>query len=265
MAEYLSSVHNPLIKEIAKLADKKYRTSAGVFIAEGVKLCQELLDSDWCVEQVFVSQKMWDTMPTDLLQGLSQRATMYTVSSEVLDKLSDAQTAQGIVAVVKMRACDLSALNAVQKVLCMEDVRDPGNMGTLLRTAVATGVEAVVLLGNCADIYSPKVVRSSMGAILRLPVLECTYEQAGEIFATKGMKVFAAMLDRQAKELFACEFVKPWAVVLGNEAHGLSEKVLEWCTEKVFVPQVGRVESLNVAVAGSVILYEILRQSRRNE
>mgnify|MGYP003586118448 CR=1 FL=1 len=265
MIEQLSSLQNSIVKDVAKLAEKKHRLFTGLFIVEGHKLLKELYDSDWHIEKILISKTAREGISDSFIQQLSSRASVYLVTEEIISKITDAQTAQGVVAVVKMRdykLCDLPS--KLDKILCLDDVRDPGNVGTLIRTAVATGADAVVLLGNCVDIYSPKVVRACMGAMLRVPIVSLTIEQLTDVFETRKINSFAAILDKNAQDLFSYSFTKPVAVVLGNESHGISKEVLNICTNKVFIPQIGNIESLNVAVAGSVILYEILRQTGRN-
>ena len=144
-------------------------------------------------------------------------------------------------------------------VLLLENIQDPGNMGTIIRTAVATGVRSIIITPDCVDIYSPKVVRASMGGILRIPVLTMDIAKAFNYLYANKFKVFTTAL-KNAHNLYSADLIGKTAVVLGNEANGVSDYALAHSSQLVFIPQVGQIESLNVSVAASVIMYESLRQ-----
>ena len=252
-----------MIRAAAKLKDKKYRTQTGLFLVEGIKLVQEVLDSEWEVEHIFITADTSLKFDLNSLLRLKPLIKISEVSREILGKLSDVQTAQGVVATVKQKhfSGDDIPLNS-RSVLILENIQDPGNMGTLIRSAVATGIDAVICAGDCVDSYAPKVLRSTMGGVFRIPIIKYSIADTWHYLNTHNFKTFAASLH-DAADLYTTDLSAPAAIWLGNEAHGLSADTLAACEQKIYIPQVGNIESLNVAVAGAVIMYERLRQTRR--
>lgn len=262
MVELITSLQNKIIKETAKLTEKKYRQQTGLFILEGIKLVQEIADSNWSIESVFVEQHLHLQLPVALREQLLQKSRYYyTVTPEIIAKISEVPSAQGIAVTAHMRNYPTLEQNFDQSacVLVLENIQDPGNLGTIIRTAVATGVSAILMTPDCADVYAPKVVRSSMGGILRIPILVMETTKAFESLQKQGFEIYATSLNN-ATSLYTTAFVGKVAVVLGNEANGVSRYALAQSSSKIFIPQIGKIESLNVSIAAGVIMYELLRQ-----
>lgn len=260
MVEIINSLQNKTIKNAAKLSEKKYRQQTGLFMLEGIKLVQELVDSSWQIDSVFIDKNL--TLSTDFLSELNTRcANLYYVTPEIIAKISDVSSAQGIVAVAHMHnhPAEGCSLGEHDTVLLLENIQDPGNIGTIIRTAVATGVSAVIMTVDCADIYSPKVVRSSMGGLLRMPILIMDISEAIAYLRAQGFKIHVTSLH-DATNLYSAQLSGKTAIVLGNEANGVSDYALAQADSKLFIPQIGKIESLNVSIAAGVIMYETLRQ-----
>ena len=195
---------------------------------------------------------------------LKKNLFFYKINEEILKKISDVQTAQGILATVYMPKPQLDLEKLASQnglILVLETIQDPGNLGTLIRTAVATGVQAIVLVENCADLYAPKVVRGSMGGIFRVPIIGMSRLEVLERLKASNYKILVTSLEA-AQNVYEIELPVRMALVLGNEANGVSEVFLQASDLKIVLPQLGKIESLNVAIAGSVLMYEYLRQNK---
>lgn len=261
----IHSLQNKIVKDCANLALKKYRQEQGLFLVEGLKLVQEVLDSDWQIKEVFIEKNFLKNLTADQLDKLTNRSEqIYNISADVLKKISDVQSAQGIVATVCIPEQQQQLSEILVKaglVLILETIQDPGNLGTLIRTAVATGVQAIILLENCVDIYAPKVMRSSMGGIFRIPILQLAKTATLEQLKTLDYKIAVTSL-LNAENVYQISLPEKLALVLGNEAQGVSDFFLQKSDMKLVLPQIGKMESLNVAIAGSVLMYEYLRQNK---
>lgn len=260
-------------KFIKELMEKpRLRRESGLYVVDGPKMCGEVPAE--LVEELYVSEELIGSPHLDeKLKTLMAQKGFETVSAKEMKQISDTVTPQGIIAVVRQqRPKGLSGLlkeaSADRKsglILGLECVQDPGNVGTALRSAEAAGACAVICDRGCADIYSPKVVRSTMGAIFRLPVLQ-TEEliTAASALREKGFRVYAAHL-KGSRDHDLCDLKGPSMILIGNESRGLSEELCNEATDRIRIPMSGRTESLNAAVAASVILFEAARQRRRSE
>jgi TrmH family RNA methyltransferase len=179
------------------------------------------------------------------------------VSDGLLKSLSETETPQGILAVLNNSRLPIP--DSPSFILILDQIRDPGNLGTLLRTAAATGIDAVFLPPETTDVFAPKVVRSGMGAHFRLPIHSMTWEDISE--QTKDLQVYLADMD--GKSCWETDLRKPLALIIGGEAEGASDKARQLATQKISVPMAGNVESLNAGVAGSVLMFEVVRQRSR--
>lgn len=261
----IQSLQNQIVKDCANLHLKKYRQQQGLFLVEGLKIIEEALDSNWQIKEIFIEKNFLHKLAPEKLVQLTERSEkVYLVKEDILTKISDVQTAQGIVATVYSSTQQLEEEIFGSKaglVLALETIQDPGNLGTLIRTAVATGVQAIILLDNCADIYSPKVVRGSMGAIFRIPIITLEREAMVSKLKKMGYRLVVTSLQN-AQNVYEISLPEKMALVLGNEAQGISEFCLQASDLKIVLPQIGKIESLNVAIAGSVLMYEYLRQNK---
>ncbi len=265
----ITSTANAQVKELVKLMKKsRARDEAGVFLVEGPRMVGELIsDPDWRtkIEKIYLSESYAGKSEGE------RTAPGKTVPAEILSDtvfahVSGTKTPQGILAVVKRRDYDMSDIlgadpaNAL--VLVLDNLQDPGNLGTIFRTAEAAGMTGIILSRDCVDIYNPKVVRSTMGALLRMPFLYVD-DLPGTIGGLKGagIKVYAAHL--KGKLAYDQEDYRTGsAFLIGNEGNGLRDEVAECADHYVIIPMQGKAESLNAAVAAALLMFEAGRQRR---
>jgi TrmH family RNA methyltransferase len=246
-------------KQYARLKQKKHREELGLFLVEGVRLCREALLSEWPVQVAYFSESFRQSGDfTEFDTYFRQRRIpAHPVSDANLKKLSDTEHPQGIVLVMKMKPAlpeDFSWLRKKRFLLLLDGIRDPGDLGTILRAADWFGVEMVVTSPDSVDWYNPKVVRASMGAFFHVPFAEVA-DLIGfvEALQTRGIRVVATSI-RNASLLNKVHISPPLAVVLGGEAQGVSSALLQKADLRVRIPRYGMAESLNVAVAGGIVL-----------
>ena len=247
---------NAQLKLVRKLSQKKFRNELKLFVAEGLRLCEEV-PTDRIEFGFFTREFLSDARAAALIERLKKFAPLEEVSSSTMEKISDTQTPQGILLVVRQRLSTFEEVAAKKIIVVLDGVQDPGNVGTILRTAEAFGCGAVMLDGS-AEIFNPKVVRSSMGAIFYLPIVATTCEEF--LSAMTSREILAAALDTSAEIYSRHDFTRsPVAIVFGSEAVGVSKKILD-VARKIFIPMRGRAESLNVAISAAIILSEAIRQ-----
>lgn len=253
--ETITSAKNEKLKNIAALLkSKKERDAQGRFVIEGLRLFNDTLKTaPRYIESVFYSESAKNTL------GMETEKYTFSenmVKDSVFDAVSGTVTSQGIMAIVKKPLYSLEQMLATGKrFLVLENIQDPGNLGTMLRTAEAAGMDGIVMSPDCADIFSPKVVRSSMGSIFRLPFVYCEdFIAALKQIKDKGMTVYAAYLHGGVpyKDV---GFDDKCAILIGNEGNGLTEKAVEAADKRVFIPMAGEIESLNAAVAAAILMY----------
>ena len=256
----LTAVNNPQVKAAAELKQKKYRLERGLFLAEGLRTVEEAVAYK-AVVSIFYTAIEDDRTRAVLEEAAAQQVKLYCVSDAVLKKIADTETPQGIIAVCKMQPVALDDLLASGKMLLVLDrVGDPGNVGTMLRTADAAGIGGVVLLKGSVDAYAPKTVRSSMGSLFHVPVLAGVGEEDFiESAHSAGYELLVTCLDG-ADNLYKADLHGRLAFVMGNEANGVSAGLLEAADKRVFIPMAGRAESLNVAMAAGIVMFEALRR-----
>ncbi len=249
----ITSKDNETIKSIKKLKEKKYRTES--FIVEGIKMVKEALEQAE-VEKVIVSETFSNS---DDFKGLNcDDQKLIIASDKVFEDLTDVVTPQGIIAVVK-KSSNLEIDYSDEFVLALDGIQDPGNLGTIIRTADSANIKTILVSKDTVDAYSPKVVRSTMGGIFRTKVIEVeNLAQTLNSFKDNGYKVVTTELTAE-KSIYDMDYQKS-VVVIGNEANGVTEEVSKAATEKVIIPMLGKSESLNAAVATSIMIYEYVRQ-----
>lgn len=245
--EHITSLKNPKVTAWKALKDRKGRRESGCFLVEGRKMVEEALASAFDVETVLVQEGM------ELPDGLTM--PVYELPAHVLAAVCDTKTPQGIAAVVRMK--EQSALG--KHIVVLDGVQDPGNVGTIIRTADAAGLDGVLLSNQCADVFSPKVLRATMGSIFRMN-LRTTDDLPGELtkLREKGYSILSSQLDGTPfyeREKVAEQF----ALVIGNEGNGVSEQVQQTATHRVRLPMRGGAESLNAAIAAAIMMYELMR------
>ena len=263
MRKTISSVNNQLIKETCELKIKKYRNTADAFIIEGARCTEEVLDSGWDILQAFVDFSTDSERVTKISDRLETMGiTVFEVTPEVMRRLSDTDTPQGILAVVRKQTGDLNDFNINNEglLLVLDEVRDPGNLGTMIRTADAAGIAGIILLEGCTDVFAPKAVRSAMGSLFHLPIIK---DQNKEDFirwcCDNNWSLWSSSLEG-GKSIYSEALDKRTAIVIGNEAQGVSSKLLSASEKRIYIPMPGNAESLNAAIAAGIILFECVRR-----
>ena len=255
----IESLSNPRVKRWAALAQRKGRDREGRFIVEGVHLVEEALKSGARVETVVYSAARG--LPKEL-EGLAGSSVELVAAGEaVLARCTDMVTPQGVFAVVEKPA--YTAADILERhrslVIAVDGVQDPGNLGTIIRSADAAGASGILLGRGTVDLYNPKTVRSTMGSLFHLPIAECELGEALRLARAAGVQV-AAAAPRDAVSCYEADFTRDTWIVVGNEARGVSEEALREAAMRIRIPMPGRAESLNVAMAATVLLFEAVRQ-----
>lgn len=249
--ERVTSRQNSAIQHIKKLAsNRKYRRQAGEFLCEGPKMWAEAVRWGWSVSTLLTSEK------SVLLECEGTPARSMLVSPELLAYAADTETPQKLLFTCRMP--ELPEALPGGRLLVLDGVQDPGNVGTVWRTADAFGADALVLLPGCADPWSPKVVRATMGACFRLPVLSCTLEELTTLLADGSIPLYATALRENTQDIRTVGLDRA-AVVIGSEGAGVSAGVLAQCEKTLKIPMRERCESLNAAMAAGIVLWESWR------
>lgn len=248
--KYIESVKNPKVKQWKKLLGKKEREKTGRYLVEGFHLVEEALKEEQTVLEVIVSQDA--QMPASFrLEG----AEVIYVTDDIMKAISDTETPQGIVAVCEHKKLDLAGIT-LGRVLLIDAVQDPGNIGTMIRTADAAGMDAVILGSGCADLYNPKVIRSTQGSLFHLPVLRAELSEVIPHLQERGIPVFGTALEG-AVPFEEADKGSQFALLLGNEGQGVSAELLAMTDRNLYIPIYGRSESLNVAIAAGILMYQL--------
>lgn len=247
---------NKLVKKALKLRQKKYREMEGRFLIEGLRFVIEAINEKK-VEYILYSSRLLNLKGhEEILNSVCEK---FEVSEELIKELSDTETPQGVVAVVKKDEYTFSNIRS-SFVVIADGVQDPGNLGTIIRTSDAADAGAVIIIKGTVDVYNSKTLRSTMGSIFHIPVIFCdSFEEASDDLKNLGYRIYATSLEASGS-IYHCDFKENTAVVIGNEANGIPEEHLSLATDLVKIPMPGRSESLNAGVAAAVIIYEVLRQ-----
>jgi TrmH family RNA methyltransferase len=264
--EIITSVHNPEVKEWARLLTAKGRVEHRAFLVEGIHLVVEALRSGLAIEAVIYDRaKGLDREVEQAIHQANLSLRLVVASDAVLSKLTETKTPQGVVAVVRQVTRSWEEWRQSKGdhdllLLLCDGIQDPGNLGTMIRTAEAAGADAVVLGQGCADPYNGKVVRASMGSLFRLPVFRRDLEETTAEWKREGGKVLVTALRNESARYTSRLYEGSVAIVIGNEARGVSDAILEMADDLVHIPLYGPAESLNAAVAAGIMLYEAQRQ-----
>jgi TrmH family RNA methyltransferase len=255
----ITSSHNTKIKTVRALQGRaKGRREAGAFLIEGVRLVEEALAADWPFRFVLYDEIL-NERGNLLVESLKSRGVeCEMVSTSVMKSLSETETPQGILTVLELTNLPIPKLPTF--LLIPDQIRDPGNLGTLLRSAAAAGVDAVLLPPETADAFAPKVLRSGMGAHFRLPIHSMTWDEIEQVGRLAGLQVFLA--DMNGQSCWETDLRQPLALIVGGEADGASESARRLVTMSLSIPMPGKAESLNAGVAGSVLMFEVVRQRK---
>ena len=256
----ITSTSNPQVKHLLQLQKKsKARNEEGVFVVEGLRMFVEVPKER--VEKVYISETFYNKKKQELQWN---EFPLEILSDSVFKHVSDTQTPQGVLCIVKQQNHNMDDLLNIENphFMVLDNLQDPGNLGTIVRTAEGAGVDAVFMSKDCVDIYNPKTIRSTMGSIYRMPTIyiEDTLKLL-ELFKEKGIKSYAAHLE--GKNSYDKEDYRTGsAILIGNEGNGLRDEVSNKADIWVRIPMEGQVESLNAAIAASVFMFEVARQRR---
>lgn len=246
MTERITARKNPLLQQVKRLlSSHKERQEAGLFVADGTKLLAEAVRWWPGLETVILSDGVRAQVP--------EHVRLVTVPEDVMESISPMRTPQGALFVCKLPP--ERAFVPKPGMLVLDGIQDPGNLGTILRTADALQVD-VVLLEGCADPYSHKVVRASMGAVFRTPVIQTTWEQAQNAFRQAGIPVAVTALSQRAKDIRRAA-LKEMAVVIGSEGQGVRKQILDSADAELIIPMDERCESLNAAIAAAIVMWQM--------
>ena len=258
--DVISSKDNEIVKNVRKLKEKKYRDLENAYIVEGIKMVKEAILEKASIKQIIICDdcEKTDSIPKELMYEIAKYDCLY-VTSKIFKYISEVQTPQGVLAVVEKNNRDEDINYNEDIIVALDDIQDPGNLGTILRTVDSVGLTQILVSKGTADPYNPKVVRSSMGAIYRVKVIECEdlLETLKEVKRNK-FKILVSSL-KESNSIYNVKYNKK-VLVIGNEANGVEEKIMNIADEKIKIPMLGKTESLNAAVATGIILYEYVRQ-----
>lgn len=259
MSIRIESRENSLVKRLVRLSnDRKFRKEMQEMVCEGEKMLGEALSSGMDIHDILVAEDA--ELDTALLrQAEGQGAKLYICPSSLLGKVSNVKTPQGVVFSCERPVAELHVLQDAKRLMVLEGLQDPGNLGTIIRTADAFALDGIILCEGCVDPTSPKVVRATMGAAFRMPIAAASLEQTVAFLREQNMPLYAAALSESSVPLTHVDLTRA-AVMIGNEGRGITKKAAALCTRQIIIPMDGRAESLNASVAASIIMYEMSRK-----
>lgn len=246
----ITSKDNEIIKNIKKLKEKKYRLDS--YIVEGIKMVKEAINENQKIALIAIREDFkidFDTKNTKIV----------TISNKIFNDISDVKTPQGILAVIKKNQNNQIETNQ-EYILALDSLQDPGNMGTIIRTADSANINQIIINKTTVDPYSPKVIRSTMGAIYRTNIIEVEdLKTTLKEMKSKGFQIITTDL-KATQSIYDINYNNKTVVVIGNEANGVSQEILQIADKKVIIPMLGNTESLNASIAASIMIYEYVRQ-----
>jgi RNA methyltransferase, TrmH family len=263
MSEIITSAANPLVKRIRLLADRRHRRQQGAFVVEGAQPVGRAVEAGWQIEVLIVAPDLLTDPAEAIVTGQrKQGIRVARVSAELFGRVSDREGPSGLAAIVRGGLTPPGDLptGPGSVYVALHDIGNPGNLGTIIRTADATGAAGVILIGDTADPFAPAAVKASMGSLFAVPVAHIA--DAGAFYgwtSQAGIRVLATS-GRADHEHWTAIYRTPLAILLGSEGSGLPAEVLELADERIRIPMTGTSESLNLAVAAGVMLYEVCRQ-----
>jgi TrmH family RNA methyltransferase len=263
--EKITSVKNEGIKQLQTLRDRKGRDASGLSLVDGFRELELALAAGVTVKSVYLCLKLMDSNITARLEKdiRNKAQALFEVTEQVFEKISFGDRSDGIVAVIETPKLQLSRIKFSQHPLLVivEGVEKPGNLGAILRTCDAAGVDGLIVCDGRTDVYNPNVIRASLGAVFTVGVVVCTNQEALEYLRKNKIKV-AATLPDAVQSYWKADYTAPTAILLGSEQSGLSDFWHNNADQKIMVPMAGRVNSLNVSITAAVMIYEVLRQRK---
>lgn len=261
----ITSKDNEFIKHVKKLKDKKYRDESNEYIVEGIKLIEEAINENAQIKQIVICEENEKTtlISKNLMYEISKYDCIY-VTKKVFNSITQVVAPQGIFAIIE-KGIEKYKIDYTQDIIvALDDIQDPGNLGTILRTIDSCGLKQILVSKGTVDAYNPKVVRSTMGAIFRINIVECEdLIKAIKEARKHHFKLQVTSLDAQ-QTIYDVDYKKK-IIVIGNEAKGVSKEIQDIADEKVIIPMLGKTESLNASVAAGIVLYEYTRQELKKK
>lgn len=258
--QVISSKDNEIVKSIRKLKEKKYRDIENCYVIEGIKLIKEAINENAKIKEIVVCEECINSgeIDKDTLYEIAKYNVIY-VTEKVFNAITDVKTPQGILAVIEKKALNKQIDYSQDIIIALDGVQDPGNMGTILRTVDSANLNQIIVSKDSADCYNPKVVRSTMGAIFRVNIIEVdNLKETLEAVKKNKFKVMVTALDTN-ESIYSVDYNNK-VIVIGNEANGVSKEVQAIADEKVKIPMLGKTESLNASVATGIMIYEYVRR-----
>ncbi|MFF0147415.1 TrmH family RNA methyltransferase [Amycolatopsis sulphurea] len=262
MTDLITSAANPLAKRIRQLADRKHRRRAGAFVVEGLQPVWYAVEAGWEIETLIVAPGLLTGAAALRMVGEQESAgiPVARLSSELFTRLVDRDGPGGLAAVVRSRTGDLSTLEAPPGAIfvALHRIANPGNLGTIIRTVDAVGGAGVILIGDTVDAYAPAAVKASMGSLFAVDVVQASAEEFFGWAEERGVTVLATSGTAE-DDHWSAPYDPPLAILLGSEREGLPDELLAGASQRLRIPMVGTVDSLNIGVAASIMLYEARR------
>lgn len=256
MSMLVSSRKNPAVTAYRELnSDRKCRERERKFNTEGVRLCEEVIRAGLTVTAAFLTESAEAKYP-GICGLIRERIEPVTITDELGAYISDTKSPQGVFLTAEIPDSRLVTDSTECRLLILDGVQDPGNVGTMIRTCEALGTDGMILSPDCADIWSPKVVRSTMGSLFRLPMTTASLPETIKKLRTEGFTVYAAVPDKTAKSIRETEFPAKCAVIIGNEGNGVSPEVINSADGNIYIP-IRNAESLNASIAAAIFCYEM--------
>ena len=260
MSIMITAKDNEKVKYTKSLLKTKNRTKESKFIIEGYRILTLAIECSADIEYVFINEDFENKEEhIKFLETLKEKnMKIYKTTNKIFDDLVDTETTQGILGVVRFKQKNIEeSLNEDSRfVLILDRIQDPGNMGTIIRTADAAGIDAIIALKGCVDIYNPKVIRSTMGSIFDMNVINTTQDEALRLLKLKDFDIVSSYLDTN-NFYNSVEYNYKTALVIGNEANGINEELVSKSDVLVKIPIYGKAESLNAAISSAILMYEI--------
>lgn len=273
-AEIITSRQNPTVKRLCALLEKKTRRREGAFRFDGIKLLLEAVARDVAIELIAVSESVdesvWEQLSALIRNGAIDENKILYVSEQVFDKISEESSPEGVITVaryIESRHKNVEAaadyfVETEKRILLVESMRDPGNLGTVIRTSAALGIEKLIITDDCADVYNPKTVRAAMGGLFSLDIDVVKVAELPALIGaliSDGRRIYATALRNDAQEIGNIKLARGDAFLIGNEGHGLSSKAIEVASGVAIIPMTEGSESLNAAAAATICIWETVR------
>ena len=256
----ITSVQNNTIKEIKKLLSKsKERRKANAYVIEGIRLLEEYQATRQLPQKVLYAEDLNPRGLEIVAKFESQNVPCTPVMAHVMSSLSDTKSPQGVLAVIPMQR--MQPPTNIQFALILDGIQDPGNMGTIIRTAKAANVDLIITAPGCADVFSPKVIRSTMGAIFNQPILNLDWQATQNLLQTHNLPLFIAAME-EGTSIYDTDLSGNIALLIGGEANGATQDARQIAKDSLHIPMPGAMESLNASIATAIMLFEIVRQKQ---